>query len=326
MASRLRLCVIGILASSLASSTAFSAETTFSSVTFSNFVQAIQGASVGEVNINADLRFPSGKEGRYPAIVVAHTIGGYNEANEGWFAAELRKAGFATLTYDSIKSRKWSSQTAGANPGVNPSVLADAFAALRFLAGQPKINPQKIAVVGFSLGGDVAHMAAFERFRKAMAPDQRFAAHVAFYPAWTMGTRGGPTAYTGSPVLLLLGEKDELTPADKVDTYLAYLTSTNTPQSIEKLTYPAAYHGWTNPAFRAPNFFKDFGSARKCPTMLIGEARIGLLINGEDKSFNPTLWESCRSDSRGYSMGFSSQTRAKSLADTIAFLRRSMSL
>jgi hypothetical protein len=38
-------------------------------------------------------------------MVIAHTIGGYREANEGQEAAELRKSGFATLTYDSFDAR-----------------------------------------------------------------------------------------------------------------------------------------------------------------------------------------------------------------------------
>jgi hypothetical protein len=35
----------------------------------------------------------------------AGTLAGYRDANEGHAAAELRKAGFATLTYDSFAAR-----------------------------------------------------------------------------------------------------------------------------------------------------------------------------------------------------------------------------
>src|SRR5215475_14454846 len=35
-------------------------------------------------------------------VIVVHTLTGYRDANEGYVAAELRKAGFATLTYDSF--------------------------------------------------------------------------------------------------------------------------------------------------------------------------------------------------------------------------------
>ena len=298
----------------------------FKSATFADIGQAARGVSTEEVDIYPELRLPAGGQARFPAVIIAHPIGGYSEANEGWFAAEFRKAGFATLTYDSFKSRQWSSRTAGGDPRVNGSVLADAFAALKFLADQPDIDPQKIAVVGFSLGGDVAHMTAFERFRRAMAPDQRFAAHVSFYPGWTMGTRGGPAAYTGSPVLFLFGEKDELTPPDKVEAYFEYLDRTNTPRSIETVTYEGAYHAWTNPASPEPRLFQGYGSSRKCPTMLVGETPIRLLIAGQEQGFDPALWKLCQNESRGYSMGFSPEARAKSLTDATAFLRKSMKL
>ena len=56
---------------------------------------AAVGASSDRVEIKAELGFPTSKAERFPAVVIAHTIGGYLDTNEGYFAAELRKAGFA---------------------------------------------------------------------------------------------------------------------------------------------------------------------------------------------------------------------------------------
>lgn len=53
------------------------------------------------VTIPMTLRLPDTAQDRYPAVVIVHTIAGYQEANEGWHADEFRKAGFATLTYSS---------------------------------------------------------------------------------------------------------------------------------------------------------------------------------------------------------------------------------
>jgi dienelactone hydrolase len=322
----LRICGLALLAVHASTSALSSDRISFSSATFSDLSQAAVGPAIDKVQISGELRFPANVQDHLPAIIIAHTIGGFNEANEGWFAAELRKVGFATLTYDSFASRKWPSKTAGGDARVNPSVLADAFAALKFLSAQPKIDPTKIAIVGFSLGGDVAHMTAFERFRGKMGAEQRFAAHVGFYPGWTMGTLGGANAYTGAPVLLLFGDRDELTPRDKVQNYLAYLKNKNSDGPIVTITYANAYHGWTNPKLPAPHFFPDFGSSRKCPTMLVGEVRVKLLIDGNEKNFDRDLWDRCLSERRGYTIGFSSRTRAKSLADSIEFLRKSMKL
>jgi len=73
----------------------------------------------------------------------------------------LRKSGFATLTYDSFAARGMTALASRSGRGVIPSALADAYAALRLLASQPKIDANRIAIVGFSLGGEVAHLTAF---------------------------------------------------------------------------------------------------------------------------------------------------------------------
>src|SRR6266704_2348441 len=57
-------------------------------------------AGTGAVTVKATLGFPEQARDRYPAVIVVHGLGGYRDANEGFVAAELRKVGFATLTYD----------------------------------------------------------------------------------------------------------------------------------------------------------------------------------------------------------------------------------
>ena len=131
---------------------------------------------------------------------------------------ELRKAGFATLTYDSFAARGSTGVAlARSGPGLWPSGVADAFAALRLLASHPRIDAGRIAIAGFSYGGEVAHLTAFAGLRAALNPGQvRFAAHVAYYPAGVFGAIAEPGAYTGSPILMLLGEKDDNLPVAKM--------------------------------------------------------------------------------------------------------------
>ena len=70
---------------------------TFQSSTYSDFRQLLtREAATGTVTVQASLAFPEQKKDRYPAVIVVHTLGGYRDANEGYVAAELRKAGFAT--------------------------------------------------------------------------------------------------------------------------------------------------------------------------------------------------------------------------------------
>src|SRR5258708_33802414 len=142
---------------------------TFQSSTYSDFRQLLaREAAPATVTVHANLGFPEEAKDRYPAVIIVHTIGGYLEANEGQAAAELRKSGFATLTYDSFVARGMTGLASRSGPGVIPSTVADAYAALQLLADQPKIDANRIAIVGFSLGGEVAHLTAFERLRSAL--------------------------------------------------------------------------------------------------------------------------------------------------------------
>src|SRR5262245_13311284 len=82
------------------------ATVTFQSATYSDMRQLLaREAATGTVTVKATLGFPEQTRDHYPAVIVVHTLAGYRDANEGYVAAELRKAGFATLTYDSFAAR-----------------------------------------------------------------------------------------------------------------------------------------------------------------------------------------------------------------------------
>lgn len=193
---------------------------TLQSASYVDFRQLLSRETpAATVTVPASLSFPDDARDRYPAVVVVHTIAGYSDGNEGRYAAELRKASFAALTYDSFAARG----TTGIAlshfvPGLWPSGVADAYAALRLPAGHPRIDAGRIGITGFSYGGEVAHFAGFEQLRAALDPGQfRFAAHVAYYPAGVFGATAGQGAYTGSPLLMLLGEKDDNLPVAKIE-------------------------------------------------------------------------------------------------------------
>src|SRR6266404_2693221 len=78
---------------------------TLRSGSYADFRQVLTREAPADVSVPATLRFPDQPRDRYPAVVVVHTISGFKEANEGWLAAELRRSGFATLTYDSLSAR-----------------------------------------------------------------------------------------------------------------------------------------------------------------------------------------------------------------------------
>ena len=297
---------------------------TFQSSTYSDMRQLLAREPTGAVTVKADLGFPEQARDRYPAVIVVHTIAGYRDINEGYAAAELRKAGFATLTYDSFAARGTTGEALQKSAGYLPVGVADAYAALRLLAAEPRIDAGHIAIIGFSYGAEIAHLAAFELLRSALNPASgRFAAHVAFYPGGNFGVLAEANAYTGAPVLLLLGGKDDNLPVAKIENYLAYARAAGAPAPIETVIYPGAYHAWTVPDLTA-RFYPDFASTKKCPLILLGPKRVALLIDGEPKPFDPAVFAACAAAAPGYWMGFDAAVRAQSIAAAVEFLQRSL--
>jgi len=89
---------------------------TFQSSSYNDFRALLaREAAAGTVTVRAKLEFPEAAKDRYPAVIVVHGLGGYRDANEGYVAAELRKSGFATLTYDSFAAR---GTTGGSHVGI----------------------------------------------------------------------------------------------------------------------------------------------------------------------------------------------------------------
>jgi dienelactone hydrolase len=182
-------------------------------------------------------------------------------------------------------------------------------------------------------------------------------AHVAFYPGGNFGAVAEPGAYTGFPVPMLLGDKDENLPVTKIESYLAYarvsigveiepvavrnrecvrgkpwvqgdVRQRDVPDQndspIQTIIYPGAYHAWTVPNLTTARFNPDLVSTKKCPLNLFGQKRPAFLINGEAKPFDPTAFGACVAAAPGYSTGFDAAVRAQSIADTVSFLQRSL--
>jgi dienelactone hydrolase len=299
---------------------------TFQSSTYNDMRHILaREAPAAAVTIKANLGFPEQAKDRHAAIIVVHSISGYRDGNEGYVAGELRKAGFATLTYDSFAVRGTTGIALQGSPGYLPIGVADAYAALRRLSDEPRIDASRIAIIGFSYGGEIAHLAAFEMLRSALNPAAgRFAAHVAFYPGGNFGVTAEPRAYTGAPILMLLGEKDENLPVTKIERYLAYARSLSAPAPIETVVYPGAYHAWTVPDVTRARFFPELVSTKQCPLILLGPKGPAFLIEGGTKPFDLSAFAACVAAAPGYSVGFDAAVRAQSIADTVRFLQQSL--
>lgn len=113
-------------------------------------------------------------------------------------------------------------------------VAADLSAARAALAADPRVDGDRIGVVGFSMGGRLA-------FLLACREGDRISAAVSFYGGHVVPIVE-EAAELRAPVLLLFGGRDEDIPAshvDRIQAEFAYREKTH-----EVLVYPEAGHGF----------------------------------------------------------------------------------
>jgi dienelactone hydrolase len=186
---------------------------------------------------------------KVPAMVVVHGSSGVLQNGWDW-AKRLNELGVATFVIDNFTGRgvvETATDQSRLSPGAD---AAGALAALRLLATHPAIDPKRIGVIGFSRGGSAAINTALEPIRRAVIDDDlRFAAHVALYPG--CGVPYVSAHLDGSPILMLLGGKDDYTPASNCLAYADELRARGAPMAV--VVYPSANHGFDS---KAPPHFR----------------------------------------------------------------------
>ena len=87
-----------------------------------------------------------------PAVILQHGSGGPNGGHELW-AKTFNEMGIASFLVDSFSGRGLTS-TSLTNLALHPvNMILDGYRAFDVLANHPRIDPARIALMGFSLGG-----------------------------------------------------------------------------------------------------------------------------------------------------------------------------
>jgi dienelactone hydrolase len=175
-----------------------------------------------------------------PCVVACHGSRGWMEHNDehvkNWLAA-----GIAVFKVHSFESRQVESVVEDQMMVTHAMMLADAFSALKLLGNHPLIDPARIAISGWSLGGMVALYAAWLPLAEALAPDgERFCAHLPIYPAAHIRTE--EQRWSNSPIQILHGEIDDYTPLILATGLAAELKPLGV--DIEVIVYPDAHHSF----------------------------------------------------------------------------------
>lgn len=192
--------------------------------------------------LEAELYLPPVAATPMSAVVIVPSSGGVRYEREIYYAKKLARAGVAVLVVDSYGSRGLRHSVRDQSLLGSWEMSNDAVAGLRWLASDKRFDAQHIAIMGVSKGATAAlHTALHVRRRWMRMYDVQFAAHIAISPACTWINRSH--ANTGAPILFLLAELDNQTPAKPCVEYAARLRKTGN-QSIDVKVYKNTHHAW----------------------------------------------------------------------------------
>ncbi len=180
------------------------------------------------------------KTRRVPAVVILHGSDGVTNSREGAWAREIAAMGAVALVVDSFGPRNVRSTIDDQTRVATGAMIEDAFLALEYLSTQDFVDPDRIAVLGFSKGGGAALLAADQRSLRAGQP---FHAHVALYPFCSTQYR---TPQPGGPLLVLIGEADDYTGVKPCADYVERIRKAGGRAELK--TYKGAAHGFDSAA------------------------------------------------------------------------------
>ena len=192
--------------------------------------------------IDATFVRPEGA-GPFPAVVQLHGCGGLEAQSYRW-ARWFADHGYVALVVDSFGPRQVKGDCrSGPNEPPITARFDDAFGALRYLQARPDVRADRVAAIGWSQGGvyamSVINGPSLERARRrgVELPAVGFAAAIGVYPG---GCFSLVKEQVIRPLLVLIGEADDWTPAAKCREMVDAMRSRGADATI--VTYPGAYH------------------------------------------------------------------------------------
>jgi dienelactone hydrolase len=293
----------------------------FESVTPTGYFELARRTATQKAVVFGTLLLPAQPAGRVPAMVIAHGSGGVSDPREFWWARQFVGLGVAAFVVDSFAPRNIHQTATDQGQLSTAANVADALSALRLLATHPRIDPERIGIMGFSKGGQAAIYAALEPFRRAMVGDAtRFALHVPLYPYcndWMVSERT-----TGAPMLFLLGGRDDYTPAEPCRKYAEWFKSKGAAATV--IVYRDAYHGFDT--IGSPVSLAHVVTGRKCDGQLdLDRFKVTVRTTGQDITATARdYFRGCMG--KGAMVGGDDEAKRRAPADVKAFVKSTFKL
>jgi dienelactone hydrolase len=263
--------------------------------------------------IAGELRIPKPGTDRLPAVILVHGSGGVG-FNSGMWAGELNKAGFATFITDSFTGRGIINTITDQGQLSSYAMMNDAFAALAMLAKHPRIDPNKIAIMGFSKGAVPSVYASMNRFQNAYASEgASFAAYIGFYTPCNTALIDDEKV-SAKPIRLYHGVADDWVPVGPCRDYVARLKKAGA--NIDLVEYPGATHAFDMQSIQGTVQLPQAVTGRQCH---FSEKERGLIVNsdtGQPAASNDPCIE------RGVTIAYNAEGTDAARKDVVEFLNK----
>jgi dienelactone hydrolase len=235
--------------------------------------QFLKSDSSGKpITIYGTLRVAQGS-GRLPLVILVHGSGGIEENVSAWerVFASLR---ISTFAIDSFTGRGIVSTVADQSQLGRLNMVLDLYRSLPVLAADPRIDPGRIAVMGFSRGGQATLYASLKRFQKMWNPSGIDpAVYIALY-APCITTYINDTRVTDHPIRIFHGRSDDWVEVTPCRAYFERLR--RTAKDVQMTEFPNAWHAFDYPSLPSDPVVVPYAQTTHCA---LKEEPVGTIIN-----------------------------------------------
>jgi len=227
------------------------------------------------VTLAGELRLPRPGNDRLPAVVLLHGSGGIGGYIPDW-QEEFNAIGVATLVIDSFTGRGIVNTLNDQSQLGRLAMIVDAYRALELLATHARIDPARIALMGFSRGGQAALYAGLKRFQRMYGQaGHEFAAYITFYADCSTTFRDDDDM-TDKPMRLFHGSADDYNPVAPCRSYVERLKAKG--KDVQLTEYPGVGHFFDARALKKPVKLDKAQTTRRCQ---LAESPGGVIVNGK---------------------------------------------
>ena len=237
--------------------------------------QFLKGDAYGRPTIIAGtLRIAKGS-GRLPLVVLVPGSGGLNPNLDVW-GRQFEEMGISTFAMDSFAGRGIVSTVVDQSQLGRLNMIIDLYRSLAVLAAHPRVDPSRIAVMGFSRGAQATLYSSLRRFQKLWNTSGiEPAAYIALYPP-CVTTYVDDTDVSDHPIWMFHGISDDYVEIGPCRDYFSRLR--NTAKDVKMVEYPDTWHAFDYPLVPPTPTVVANGQTTHC---VLKEEPIGVIINTE---------------------------------------------